>query len=99
MTDHNFDYCNEFTDNKLYHYLKPADSHAPRFYGQLKIHKPGVPILFIGSYSGSPLYSLNKSIANILKAYMKDENNNATNSTTFSNYIKNVPIEDAEIMV
>ena len=29
----------------------------------------------------------------------KDENNNAKNSTTFSNYIKNVPIEDDEIIV
>ena len=30
---------------------------------------------------------------------VKDENNNAKNSTTFSNYIRNVPIEDDEIMV
>ena len=35
----------------------------------------------------------------ILKAYVRDENNNAKNSTTFSNYIRNVPIEDDEIMV
>ena len=28
---------------KLYFYLKP-DSPAPRFYGQPKIHNPGVPI-------------------------------------------------------
>ena len=28
-------------------------------------------------------------IANILKAYVKDENNNIKNSTTFSNYIRN----------
>ena len=42
------------------------------------------------SYSGSPLYNLNKYIANILKAYVRDENDNAKNSTTFSNYIRNV---------
>ena len=30
---------------------------------------------------------------------MKDENNNAKNSTTLFNYIRNVPIEDNEIMV
>ena len=30
---------------------------------------------------------------------VKDENNNVKNSTTFSNYIRNVPIEDSEIMV
>ena len=90
---------NEFIDNKLYYYLKPADSPAPRFYGQPKIHKPGVPIRPIVSYSGSPLYNLNKYTANILKAYVRDENNNAKNSTTFSNYIRNVPIKDDEIMV
>ena len=31
--------------------------------------------------------------------HVQDENNNAKNSTTFSNYIRNVPIEDDEIMV
>ena len=87
---------NKFTDN---YYLKPTDLPAPRFYGQPKICKPGVPILPIVSYSGSLLYNLNKYIANILKAYVKDENNNNKNSTTFSNYIRNVPIEDDEIMV
>ena len=30
---------------------------------------------------------------------VKDENNNAKNSITFSNYIRNVPIEDDEITV
>ena len=90
---------NEFVDNKLYYYLKPTDSPAPRFYGQTKIHKPGVPIRPIVSYSGSLLYNLNKYKANILKAYVRDENNNAKNSNMFFNYIRNVPIEDDEIMV
>ena len=53
----------------------------------------------IVSYSGSPLYNLNKYIANILKAYVKYENNIFKNSTTFSNFIRNVHIEDDEIMV
>ena len=35
----------------------------------------------------------------MLKAYVKGENNNVKNSTTSSNYIKNVPIEEDEIMV
>ena len=51
------------------------------------------------SNSDYPLYNLNKYTANILKAYVKDENNNTKNSTTFSNYIINIPIEDDEIMV
>ena len=72
---------NEFIDKKLYYYLK--DSPAPRFHGQPKIHKPGVPICPIVSCSGSPLYNLNKYIAIVLKIYIKHENNNAKNSTTF----------------
>ena len=47
----------------------------------------------------APAYNLNKYIAKILKAYVKYENDNAKNSNTFSNYIRNVFIEDDEIMV
>ena len=86
-------------DNKLYYYLKPAGSSAPRFYGQPKTHKPAVPIRPIVWYSGFPLCSLNKYIGNILNAYVKDENNKVKNSTTFSNKIRNVTIEDDEIIV
>ena len=42
--------------------------------------------------------NLNKYIANIVKAYVKDENNNGRNSTTFSNYIRNVLIEEDKII-
>ena len=34
-----------------------------------------------------------------MKAYVKDEKNNAKNSTTFFNYIRNISIEEDEIMV
>ena len=63
------------------------------------MHRPGVPIRPPVTYSCSTLYSLNKYIADILKANVKDENKNIENSTTFSNYIRNVLIEDDEIMV
>ena len=54
---------------------------------------------YIISYSGSLLHKFKKHIANILKAYVKDQNYNAKNSTTFSNYIVYGSIEDDEIMV
>ena len=88
---------NEFIDNKSYYYLKPTNSSRPRVYAQPKIQKPGVPIRHIVLYSDYPLYNLNKYSANILKAYVKDENNNAKNATTFCNYIRNVAIEYDEI--
>ena len=33
---------NEFNNNKLHYYPKPADSSAPKCYGQPQIHKPGI---------------------------------------------------------
>ena len=83
---------NEFIDNKLYYYPTPIDSLVSRLYGQPKTHKPGVHIHHIVSYSGSTLYSLNKYVANIVKAYVKDENDNSKHSNTFSNYIKELPL-------
>ena len=69
-------------------------------YSQTKdIHKPGASIRPVFSYSGYQLYSYNIYLANILKTYIKDENCNAKNSTILcSNYIRNVPIEDEEMM-
>ena len=61
----------EFIDKKLYYFLKFTDSPALRFYGQPKIHKPGVPTFPFVSYSGSQLYSLNKYKAKFLK--LEDE--------------------------
>ena len=81
------------------YYLKSTDSLTARFYGQPKIQKLEVPIGPIVSYSGAPLYSLNKYIANILKAYTKDENNSGKNSTTFCNYIRSISNEDDVKMV
>ena len=72
---------------------------AHRFHRQLKIQKPRDSIRPTVLYSGSPLYNLSKYITNILKAYFKDENNKAKNFIFFSNWIKNLPIENEEIMV
>ena len=72
---------------------------APRFYGQPKIHKPGVPIRPIVSYSSFLLYNVHKYVASILKAYVKDEDTKARNFNTFLNYIRNVAMEGKEIMV
>ena len=78
---------NKLIDNKLY-CLKPTDLPVPILYGQPKMPKAEVPIYAIVSCSGSPLFSLNKYVANILKAYVKDENNDTNNSTTLSNYVR-----------
>ena len=93
------------TDNQLYYYLKSVELLAPKFHSQPKNkdktkqkNKPKVPLCLIISYTGSLLYNINKNKANILKAYIKDENDKVNNFTMFSNYIRNVSIEDDEIM-
>ena len=83
----------------MYYYQTPTDSPALRCYGRPKIHKPGVLIRPIVSHGGSTLYNISKYIGNILKAYIREENNHAKNCTRFSNYITNVPIEDDKIIV
>ena len=47
----------------------------------------------------STIKQINKYIATILKAYVKDKNTNVKSSTTLSNYTRNVPVENDEIMV
>ena len=82
--------------NELYYYLKPTGSSAPRIHSQRKTHKPGVSKRPIVSYSGFLLYNLKNTQLTFLKLKyenVKDENNNAKNSTLFSNYNKNVPIK------
>ena len=66
---------------------------------QIYATKDFLPICLIVSYSGSPLLNLSKDIDNILQVCTEDENNNTKNSTTFSNYSRNVPIENDKIIV
>ena len=77
---------------KFYYHLKPTDSPPLRFYGQPKIHQQIVLIRPVFSYTDFPLYNLNKYIANILKAFIEEENNNAKNSTMFiRNVLPSIP--------
>ena len=45
----------------------------------------------------APYYAVLKYLTGTLKVYIKDDS--TRNSSTFSNYIKNLPIEDNGIMV
>ena len=60
---------NEFIDTKLYYYLKPTNSPAPRFYDQPKIHKPGVLIRPAVSYRGSPMSKMKITTPRILPRF------------------------------
>ena len=81
---------NEFIDCKLYYYLIPATRLSPT-----QVRSSCISYCFI---SWLPVVQPYKYIADIFTTYIKDQNNNARNSATFSNYIWNVPIEDEKIM-
>ena len=87
------------TSSLIISYIIPTDSPASRFYAQPKMDKPGFPIRPIVLYSGSHRANILKAENNKMIEKWKDQNNNAKNSTTFSNYIRNVPIKYDKAMV
>ena len=86
-----------FIPDMLYYRLRPSDTPPPRFYGLPKVHKQGIPIRPIVSCTGTPLYNLSKHIASILSNYTKSDH--CKNSQEFSQYIRNLTIEEDECMV
>ena len=86
-------------DQQQYLKLKPTGSQPPRFYGLPKIHKDGIPVRPIVSYTGTPLYEVSKYIAEILKPYGKQKEQHTNNSKLFSTFICQQTIEPDEIMV
>ena len=58
----------KISDN-LYKKLRSSDGLPPRFYGLLKVHKPGYPLRPIVSFIDSPTYMLSKHLAQILKPH------------------------------
>ena len=89
----------EIISNRTYYKIKPSDSPTPRFYGSPKIHKPGVPIRPIVSYIGSPLYDISKYLASILSHYTTSDNHHSKNSKEFSEYVRQLTIEDDEQLI
>ena len=85
--------------NSTYYRIKPTDSPIPRFYGSPKIHKQGIPIRPIVSYVGSPLYDISKYLASILSHYTSTDNRHSKNSKEFSEYVRQLKIEDDEQLV
>ena len=90
---------NKLIDQQQYLKLKPTGSQPPRFYGLPKIHKDGIPVRLIVSYTGTPLYEVLKYIAEILKPYGKQKEQHTNNSKSFSTFICQQTIEPDEIMV
>ncbi|XP_044755068.1 uncharacterized protein LOC123314022 [Coccinella septempunctata] len=75
--------------------MKTYNSVAPRIYGNPKVHKPGNPIRPIISSINSPMTSLSRFMASILKAaYNTDNDFYIKDSFQFSDQINNYILPD-----
>lgn len=72
---------------------------APRIYGLPKIHKEGNPLRPICSSINSPTYELSKYIVDILKHLTKDSSYNIKDALDLKDRIKEVKIEEDEILL
>ena len=84
-----------------YDYLRVSEngSRTPKFYGSAKIHKDGVPLRPIVSTVGSATYRIAKRLNTILTPYARDAESYIKNTTDFVGKLKDITIEDDEIMV
>ena len=79
---------NELIEQQQYIKLKPTGSQPPRFYGLPKIHKDGIPVRPIVSYTETPLCEVSKYIAEMLKPRGKQKEQHTNNSKSFSSFIR-----------
>ena len=83
----------------LYRHLKPSGSACPRFFGQPKIHKPGVPLRPIVSSRGGPTYNTARHLTKILHPLVGLTPHHITNSIQFVGIIKDLKLRQSDILV
>ncbi|XP_067622805.1 uncharacterized protein [Eurosta solidaginis] len=78
--------------------LSSVAAIAPRIYGLPKIHKKNMPLRPIVSSTKVPCYNLSKHIGVVLKNIISEEYN-IKNSFQLKENLKNIHIEDDEILI
>ena len=79
--------------------MRPGDSSIARFYGLPKIHKDGAPLRPIVSLPGSATYNLSKEMWKRLKHLVSGSSNSINNAQQFLEKLRDIEIEEDEIMV
>ena len=72
---------------------------CPKLYGLPKVHKTGAPLRPIVSLIGSPTNALAKHLASILQPHVEKAASYVKNSQNFIDLIKNIPLEEKDILV
>ena len=94
--------CNALAINipyNLYRQLLSSCARSPRFFGQLKIHKPVVPLRPIVATQGGPTYNTARHLANILRPLVGNSVHHVKNSEEFAKFTHDLVLHPDEIMV
>ena len=86
-------------DNKTYYQLTPTKARIPRMYGQPKVHKANYPLREIVDSTGSVTKPIDKYISKIIQKYVGKTPYYVKNSAHFVEMIKDLTVEDDEILV
>ena len=79
--------------------LTPTRAAIPRLFGQPKIHKDGYPLREILNSNGGVTKETDKYISKIIKTYVGDSPYYVKNSAHFVESIKDLKVEEDEILV
>ena len=72
---------------------------CPRFYGLLKIHKPGIPLRPIVSFVSSPTYAISGYLARILLPVVGNTDYTVKNVCEFADFIRDNTLNAWEELV
>ena len=72
---------------------------CPRFYGLLKIHKPGIPLRPIVSFVNSPTYAISGYLARILLPVVGNTDYTVKNVCEFADFIRDNTLNACEELV
>ena len=79
--------------------MYPTGAVSPKFYGLLKILKPGIPARPIVSSTGTVTYNTAKELANILKPLVEISSHHVHNTRDFVEHIKDVRLRQGECII
>ncbi len=86
-------------DDRTYYKLFPTKTKIPRMYGQPKIHKANYPLREIVDSTGSVAKEVDRYIGKIIQKYVGKTEHYVKNSAHFATMIKDLQVEDDEILV
>ena len=84
---------------EVYRRLYPTGAGSPKFYGLLKIHKPGIPLRPIISSMGTVTYNTAKELAKILKPLVRLSTHHVHNTKDFVEQLKDVRLKQEESII